>query len=201
MAKPSRQDTKSRLLDAAIAEFAAHGYRGASLRDIAGRGETNVAAIKYHYDSKEKWWRAVVSSLYQSLAGAILDDEGRYASESTRDVIRNSTRNYIVFSARNPELYRITLFEMIEGGDRLEWLARNQLREFMERSMAWASIAQQGGIFSKNVAPLNLVYVMMGAVQTIFMMGPQIERSFGVDVFRDDQIEKHVDAIIDLFGL
>lgn len=201
MAKTKRPSTKSRLLRAGIKEFGAHGYRGASLRDIAKRADTNVAAVRYHYNSKDELWRAVVSHLYGQLGDVILDDDDRLSAASTREIIRNSTRNYILFSARNPELYRITMFEMIDGGKRLEWLARYQLREFMERSMAWASIAQQGGVFSKEVAPLNLVYVMMGAVQTLFVMAPQIERSFGVDVFQDEQIEAHVDAIMHLFGL
>ena len=201
MAKASKPSTKTRLLQAGIKEFAAHGYRGASLRDIARVAGTNVAAVKYHYTSKEKLWHAVVSHLYMLLGQAVMDGEGRDTAGPTRDVIRNSTRNYIIFSAQNPELYRITLFEMIEGGERLEWLARKQLREFMERSMAWTSIAQQDGIFPKEIAPLNLVYVTMGAIQTIFMMAPQIERSFGVDVFTEEQIEKHVDAIMKLFNL
>ncbi|MBT8433005.1 MAG: TetR family transcriptional regulator [Altererythrobacter sp.] len=37
---------------AGIKEFAAHGYRGASLRDIAKRADTNVAEVRYHYSSK-----------------------------------------------------------------------------------------------------------------------------------------------------
>ena len=201
MANSKRPNTKSRLLLAGIKEFGAYGYRGASLRDIAKRADTNVAAVRYHYNSKEELWRAVVSHLYRQLADAILDDDDRRSSASTRETIRNSTRNYILFSAKNPELYRITMFEMIDGGKRLEWLARHQLRQFMERSMAWASIGQQGGVFSKEVAPLNLVYATMGAVQTIFMMAPQIERSFGVDVFEEEQVEAHVNAIMHLFGL
>lgn len=201
MAKAKRPNTKTRLLEAGIKEFGAHGYRGASLRDIAKRADTNVAAVRYHYNSKEDLWRAVVSHLYRQLADAILDDEERRSAVSTRHVISGSTRNYILFSAKNPDLYRITMFEMIDGGKRLEWLARYQLREFMERSMAWASIAQQGGVFPKDVAPLNLVYATMGAIQTIFMMAPQVEQSFGVDVFDEEQVEAHVNAILQLFGL
>jgi hypothetical protein len=64
----------------------------------------------------------------------------------------------------------------------MEWLARYHLREFMERTMAWTSITQENDVFPRDVPPLNLVYVMMGAIQTIFMMAPQIERSFGVDL-------------------
>jgi uncharacterized membrane protein len=42
---------------------------------------------------------------------------------------------------------------------------------------------------------------MMGAIQTVFMMAPQIERSFGIDMFEEQQIDAHVDAIIRLFDL
>ncbi|QYO65104.1 TetR/AcrR family transcriptional regulator [Leptolyngbya sp. 7M] len=201
MAKASRPRTKTRLLYAGIKEFSAHGYRGASLRDIARLADTNVAAVKYHYQSKEKLWQAVVSYLYRALSDTILDNEERHSATSTRELIRNSTRSYILFSAKNPELYRITLLEMIDGGERLEWLARYHLREFMERTMAWTSIAQQHGVFPKEIPPLNLVYVMMGAIQTIFMMAPQIDRSFGVDVFDDRQIESHIDTVMRLFNL
>jgi AcrR family transcriptional regulator len=201
MPKTTKLRAKARLLQAGIKEFAAHGYRGASLRDIAKLADTNVAAIKYHFGSKEMFWKEVVSYLYQSLAATILDNDGRSEASSTRELIRNSTRDYIVFSAKNPELYRITVLEMIEGGERLEWLARYHLREFMERTMAWTSIAQENGVFPREVAPLNLVYVMMGAIQTIFMMAPQIERSFGVDVFAEKQVETHVDSIMRLFNI
>lgn len=201
MPKASKPSTKARLLQASIQEFSAHGFRGASLRDIAKLAGTNVAAVKYHYDSKEKLWQSAVSHLYGALGEAILNDDERYTTDSTREVIRNSTRNYILFSAQNPELYRITLFEMIEGGERFEWLAKYQLREFMERSMAWTSIAQQGDVLPKDISPLNLVYVTMGAIQTIFMMAPQIERSFKVDVFADEQIEQHIEAVFALLNL
>jgi len=201
MPKSSKPRAQARLLQAGITEFAAHGYRGASLRDIAKLADTNVAAIKYHFGSKEIFWKAVISHLYKQLADTILDNDNRSDAGSTRDLIRNSTRDYILFSAKNPELYRITVLEMIEGGERMEWLARNHLREFMERTMAWTSIAQEGGVFPREISPLNLVYVMMGATQTIFMMAPQIERSFGIDVFDDKQVESHVDSIIRLFNL
>lgn len=201
MSKAARSRTKVRLLQAATAEFAAHGYRGTSLRDIAKLANTNVAAVKYHYESKEKLWQAVVARLYQSLGDAVLSDEKQSKANTTRELIRNSTRDYIIFSARNPELYRITVLEVIDGSERLEWLARHHLREFMERTMAWASIAQQNDVFPREIAPLNLVYVMMGATQTLFMMAPQVKRSFGIDVFDDHQIEQQVDAIMQLFRL
>ena len=201
MSKPPKQSTKSRLLDAAIAEFSDHGFKGASLRDIAKRAHANVAAVKYHYTSKDELWRAVVAHLYGALRGAVFSDEPPKEVNSIAETIRESTREYILFSAQNPELYRITMFELIEGGERLEWLANNQLREFLERTMSTTVIAQEKGVFDKMVPPLNLVYIMMGAIQTLFVMAPQIERSFETDVFDAEQVDNHIESIMRMFRL
>jgi AcrR family transcriptional regulator len=52
-------DTKERILDAAEAVFAEQGYAGASLRAITGAAEVNLAAVHYHFGSKEGLYRAV----------------------------------------------------------------------------------------------------------------------------------------------
>ncbi|MGB9688421.1 CerR family C-terminal domain-containing protein [Thermogutta sp.] len=47
------EDTKSRLLTAAGELFAELGYEGASARQICERAGVNIAAINYHFKSKE----------------------------------------------------------------------------------------------------------------------------------------------------
>lgn len=46
--------TRRRLLDAAAELFATRGYRGVSVRDICEQACTNVAAVNYHFGSKDK---------------------------------------------------------------------------------------------------------------------------------------------------
>jgi len=45
--------TRTALLDAALVEFAANGFEGASTRTIAERAGTHQPQINYHFDSKE----------------------------------------------------------------------------------------------------------------------------------------------------
>ncbi len=54
-------DTKLSLLDAAEAIIAEHGVAGASLRAITSRAGTNLAAVNYHFGSKEELARAVIA--------------------------------------------------------------------------------------------------------------------------------------------
>lgn len=52
--------TRERLLDAATALFAEHGFRHVTVRDICQRAAANVAAVNYHFGDKERLYRVVV---------------------------------------------------------------------------------------------------------------------------------------------
>lgn len=53
------QNTKERILDAAERLFAELGYHGASLRAITAAAGVNLAAVNYHFNSKDALIRAV----------------------------------------------------------------------------------------------------------------------------------------------
>ena len=53
-------DTKQRLLDAAERLFAQAGFHAASLRAITGEAGANLAAVSYHFGSKEGLMEAVI---------------------------------------------------------------------------------------------------------------------------------------------
>lgn len=59
-------------------------------------------------------------------------------------------------------------------------------------------MAQDNGVYPSNISSLHLLYITIAAAQTIFLMAPQIEHSFGVDVFADAEIEKQIEAVIGL---
>lgn len=60
MAESKNQtDTRERILDASERLFMAHGYEGTSMRMITGDAEVNLAAVNYHFGSKEALLREV----------------------------------------------------------------------------------------------------------------------------------------------
>ena len=53
MASSTHFSTKDRILGAAEELFAQHGFAGTSLRQVTGRADVNIAAVNYHFGSKE----------------------------------------------------------------------------------------------------------------------------------------------------
>lgn len=53
MVKPAHFSTKDRILGAAEALFALHGFAGTSLRQVTAQADVNIAAVNYHFGSKE----------------------------------------------------------------------------------------------------------------------------------------------------
>jgi len=54
MPDSSAFSTKQRILEAAENLFARHGFAGASLRQVTATAQVNLAAVNYHFGSKEK---------------------------------------------------------------------------------------------------------------------------------------------------
>jgi AcrR family transcriptional regulator len=55
-----RLDTKTRILDAAEKLFGEKGFDATSLRDITAGADVNLAAVNYHFQSKESLIEAVI---------------------------------------------------------------------------------------------------------------------------------------------
>jgi AcrR family transcriptional regulator len=51
---PSQFSTKQRILAAAETLFARHGFAGASLRQVTSAAKVNLAAVNYHFGSKDR---------------------------------------------------------------------------------------------------------------------------------------------------
>ena len=56
-------ETRHRIIEAAVELFGEHGFEGASTRDIAARAGVNAPALQYYFENKEGVYRACVEAL------------------------------------------------------------------------------------------------------------------------------------------
>ncbi|SAL60507.1 TetR family transcriptional regulator [Caballeronia udeis] len=59
-------ETRLRIIEAAIESFGEHGFEGASTRDIAARAGVNAPALQYYFENKEGVYRACAEYLADS---------------------------------------------------------------------------------------------------------------------------------------
>jgi AcrR family transcriptional regulator len=76
-------DTKTRILDAAEKLFGQNGFDATSLRDITTEADVNLAAVNYHFQSKDSLIEAVIMRVAAPVNGkrlSMLEAAGKTAS-------------------------------------------------------------------------------------------------------------------------
>ncbi|HBK45904.1 MAG TPA: TetR/AcrR family transcriptional regulator [Xanthomonadaceae bacterium] len=73
MSKPAHFSTKDRILGAAEELFAQHGFAGTSLRQVTSQADVNIAAVNYHFGSKENLVNEVFRRRMDEMTAARMD--------------------------------------------------------------------------------------------------------------------------------
>lgn len=76
------QDTKSRILDAAESLFTEHGFEATSLRQLTTAAGVNLAAVNYHFGTKEELFQAVLTRRLDPMNQERIDLLARYEREA-----------------------------------------------------------------------------------------------------------------------
>jgi AcrR family transcriptional regulator len=139
-------ETRERILDAAEALFAAHGFHGTSMRDVAAAMAGGIALVKYHFGTKDLLFeavvrrRAAVMAEVRTLALEAARTQARGKPVPVEDLVSGYVwpfiersvagdegwRNYSLFVARHansPEFSKVI-------GEHYDPIARHYLNEF-----------------------------------------------------------------------
>src|SRR2546423_4560927 len=98
MRKPKAPEAnRARIVEAAISEFAARGFKGPSMDAIAARTHTTRAMINYYFGSKEKIYLAVLEHVYAEIrhAESFLDLEHLAPVEAIRRIVEFTFDYYL----------------------------------------------------------------------------------------------------------
>src|SRR5512134_2375734 len=115
-------DTRDRLVEAALQVFASHGFEGATTREIARRAGVALAALPYHFTTKEALWRAAADRIFGQLATTIGKRLEGLEGVDRPTQLRLILREFVRFSAARPELHRFMIQEGYTASPRLAWL-------------------------------------------------------------------------------
>src|SRR3954453_11898132 len=120
--RPSADATRDRILAAAVDLFSEQSFDGATMREIAQRAGVTQPLLHYHYRSKDELWRAAVDALFGQLRRTMAARMEGLRGVDELTTAKLTVREFITFSARNPQLHRIITQECKADGDRMDHL-------------------------------------------------------------------------------
>jgi TetR/AcrR family transcriptional regulator len=173
MGRPRRQSTTvstaEQLRLAAEHEFAARGFAGARLEDIAARVGVTRPSLLHHYPTKESLYDAVVADLITRLRASLImgmTSEGGFVDRLSATVGRFADHLY-----DNPVPTQLLVRELQDAQGHGEQLIREQVVPLLELA---ESFIQQ---FGRDVVPSRLdvraaLLDLIGAVVFYAIAGP-----------------------------
>jgi TetR/AcrR family transcriptional regulator len=90
---------KTRVMQAALSEFAAVGFEGASVRSIATSAHVSLSLLLYHFNSKDELWRTVIDDVFHHIAQTLrLGDMERQSGSGSENLLTIIARMVGLFS-------------------------------------------------------------------------------------------------------
>ena len=190
-----RDETRARIIEAALECFSERGFLGASTREIARRAGTNQGLITYHFSSKEELWRAAVDQIFGSLRAYLGEHAVALASEDLRAQARAGIRAYVRFAASHPELFRLMVGEGTCDEPRMQWLVDTHLKPIYDGvARGYDGVPGFDAISNDDLKP-HVYYTLAGAASVIFAVAPECRRLTGLDPSTPEAIETHADFV------
>jgi AcrR family transcriptional regulator len=194
----TRDDIRQQLLEAALVEFGAKGFEGASTRSIAQRADAHQPQINYHFDSKEALWCAAVDLLFARLGDELADVSLSAATEDPvllAEAFAEAIRRFVSFAARHPQLNQIMVHEATEDSPRLHWMVDRHVRPLYDAIRdAWQRLRDAG--MAAPIDPAMVHYVIVGAASLPFVNAPEARLLTGTDPTGAAWVEAHANGLV-----
>jgi len=191
-------ETRARLVDAALEVFSGHGFEGATTREIARRADVALAALPYHFTTKEALWKAAADRIF-GLLGEHFEVHRRDMEQAdSRSRLRVVLREFVLFSAKGPELDSFMLQVGTDRGERLEWLADTHVRPLYRFVSKLIEEAQADGSLVEGRSE-QLFYALIGAASLPYAVAPEYQLLTRAKPDSKRRVEDHVHFVLRLF--
>jgi AcrR family transcriptional regulator len=178
-------ETRLRLIEAALDLFGMQGFDGTTTRQLAERAKVNLAAIPYHFGSKDK--------LYQAVAGHIVERVRERVVAGLAEAEAHVTSRPAARAALHQALER--LVEALTAVEADRW-ARFIMRELMAPSAAF-EIFYQGVVEPVQTRICALIEAASGRrhpAQTLRVQGIMLFGQVAIFRFAQPAIRRRLDC-------
>jgi len=170
-------DTRERLLDEASKAFSESGFRNTTVAEICRRAGANIAAINYHFGSKEVLYREAWLNAHRHMLEAFPPDGGVSADAPAEERLRGRIRSLLQRALSEEGLeFRIMNHEMATPTGLLGRVFQDSIRPLAE-AMETIIVDLLGGRADEHTVRLCLVCIIGPCMQV--MHRARIQRSQG----------------------
>ena len=175
---------EARILDAAKRVFAEHGFRGATVDEIAQRAEMSKPNLLYYFKNKKALYRAVLEQTLEFWLEPLRELDAANDPET-------ELRRYI---AGKIEASRVFASEMLRGAPVLMDHLRGDLRQLVERKVAVVEQWIAEGRLAP-VDPIHLIFMIWATTQHYADFAVQVRAVWGRKTLQKKDFERIDDAV------
>lgn len=184
-----------RIMAAAESVFAEHGFRGATVDEIARRAEMSKPNLLYYFHNKDALYRAVLEHTLDIWLEPLAEID---ADKDPESEIRRYIARKIEASRKNPNASRIFASEMLRGAPVLGDYLRGALKALVARKCAIIERWIADGKLAP-IDPIHLIFMIWATTQHYADFAVQVKAVWGKGALRTkefDRIEEAVCAVI-----
>ncbi|MDX8290147.1 forespore capture DNA-binding protein RefZ [Metabacillus indicus] len=163
--------TKEKIIDAAVALFNTQGFNGTSVREIAKKANVNVAHISYYFNGKGGLLEYLVSKYYEGYLSVIETGYLRLSLETPKNCLLLLIGDILNYQHENRQLARFVLREVTLDS----MLIREVMTTYLTKEKYFFKAILEEGIRSGQFrkAPMAHILVQLKSLLNMPYLQPQ----------------------------
>lgn len=200
--QPNHPDqSRDRILRAAIREFSEHGLAGARTGAIAAAARVNKALLYYYFRDKEGLYLAALQEVAGKVAGdaiAVLDLDCSAGERILRFALQHFDRNLLHHGFQALMQQEMVRFRTGQS-NAMRILAKTAFEPMWDRALNLVRTGIESGEICA-VDPMQMLYAALGANVFYFLSAPMVRLVAAIDPMEPDAMRARRTAAIEYLG-
>ncbi len=174
--------------------FAAGGFEGASLRQIAADARTTHGLIRHHFGTKEDLWCAMVDDFVGQFEARHRPLLSKLGGADPVELLKGFVTNYIRVSAELPGVAKIIMNDCSEPGPRLDFVLERMMPIHKAIEPVFLAVQKRGLLRKHDPDSFFVFVVMLGAFP--FALSGFTNAFYRKDITSKAGIRRHIDLVL-----
>ncbi len=186
---------RDRLITAAVALFAQHGYDAVSTGNVATKAGLTQSMVHYHFGSKLKLWEAAIEHIMRKRGAVFPIGHLNLTDVDPLTRLKIMIRTFVSSNAADPDLNRILIHEGMTNSPRLRWLAETYMSRGYHVFNDAIEEAMQAGLV-RRLPVHEITNIIVGACALTFSISALLQVVYGTAVDEPDSVASMTDTLI-----